>query len=115
MKDLLFVLAPGFSDGEGAPYYCPYCMIFEGLLALYPKLAEGVAIRRVAYRRPRSEIVDLLGEEHQSCPVLVLRRDLSASCSDLPWQKAEGRLFLDDPEAIGNYLSRVYGIPRPHR
>lgn len=115
MKDLLFLLAPGFSDGEGPPYYCPYCTIFEGLLALYPRLAEALSVVRVAYSRPRSEIVKLLGEEHQSCPVLILQRELPSACADLPWQKAEGRLFLDDPEAIGHYLSRAYGIPRPHR
>ncbi len=115
MKDLLFLLAPGFPDGEGSPYYCPHCTIFEGLLALYPKLGGDLAVRRVGYSRPRPEIVELLGEEHQSCPVLILRRELPADCSDLPWQKAKGRLFLDDPEAIGEYLSCAYGIPRPHR
>lgn len=115
MKDLLFLLTPGFRDGAGAPYYCPHCAIFEGLLALYPKLAEDLSVRRVDYPRPRSEIAGLLGTEHQSCPVLILGGDLPASCSNLPWQRAEGRLFLDDPHAIGDYLSRVCGIPRPHR
>ena len=114
MKDLLFLLAAGFSDGEGAPFYCPHCAIFEGLLALYPRLSEELTTRRVAYPRPRREIVELLGEEHQSCPVLILQRGLTASCSDLPWQKAKGRFFLDDPSVIGNYLSRAYGTPRPH-
>ncbi|MDD2676568.1 MAG: DUF3088 family protein [Methylacidiphilaceae bacterium] len=114
MKDLLFLLAAGFSDGEGAPYYCPHCTIFEGLLALYPKLAEALAVERVPYARPRQEIVRLLGTEHQSCPVLILQRELPPSCAELPWQKAEGRLFLDDPQGIGDYLSRAYGIPRPH-
>ncbi|QSR84739.1 DUF3088 family protein [Methylacidimicrobium sp. B4] len=115
MNDLLFLLAPGFQDGEGAPYYCPHCAIFEGLLALYPKLGEALAVRRVGYPRPRPEIVERLGEAHQSCPVLILQRELPLACSDLPWQEAKGRLFLDDPQAIGNYLSRAYGIPRPHR
>lgn len=115
MKDLLFLLAPGFRDGEGAPYYCPHCTIFEGLLALYPALAADLEVRRVDYPRPRPEIVGLLGEEHQSCPVLILQREFPDDCSDLPWQKAEGRLFLNDPEAIGEYLSRTCGIPRPHR
>ncbi|WP_202214271.1 DUF3088 family protein [Methylacidimicrobium sp. AP8] len=115
MKDRLFLLAPGFQDGEGAPYYCPYCAIFEGLLALYPQLGQELDVRRVAFPRPRREIVELLGAEHQSCPVLILGRELPDSCRDLPWRKARERLFLDDPLAIGDYLSRAYGIPRPHR
>ncbi|VVM06862.1 hypothetical protein MAMC_01302 [Methylacidimicrobium cyclopophantes] len=114
MKDLLFLLSSGFTDGEGAPYYCPHCAIFEGLVALYPKLAEELTIRRVAYPRPRPEIVGLLGEENQSCPVLILHQEPPASCSDLAWRKANGRPFLDDPTAIGHYLARVYGVPRPH-
>lgn len=110
MKDLLFLLKPGFQDGEGAPYYCPHCTIFEGLLCLYPKLAGELEVHRVDFQRPRPELVELLGQEHQSCPVLVA----GAAVEGLEFKEANGRKFLDDPEVIGIYLSRVYGIPRPH-
>jgi len=114
MKDTLFLLTPGFSDGDGAPYYCPYCTIFEGLLHLYPQLFSQINVRRVAFPKPRSEIVALLGADHQSCPVLVLSQP-SVEATDDPQIKTAGNLhFLDEPEDIGNYLSLTYGIPRPH-
>lgn len=114
MKDVLFLLTPGFSDGEGAPYYCPYCTIFEGLLHLYPQLTFQIEIRRVAFPKPRMEIVSLLGTDHQSCPILVVYRPLVEPASSLPFKKFGGLHFLDEPEDIGNYLSVTYGIPRPH-
>ena len=114
MKDILFLLTPGFRDGDGAPYYCPYCTIFEGLLHLYPQLASQIDVRRVAFARPRPEIVSLLGAEHQSCPVLVVSQPMSESSDDLKMKAAGNLHFLDEPKDIGNYLSKTYGIPRPH-
>lgn len=114
MKDTLFLLTPGFSDGDGAPYYCPYCTIFEGLLHLYPQLVSQINVRRVAFPRPRAEIVSLLGPDHQSCPVLVVGGAMMNS-SNSPQIKTVGEhRFIDEPEDIGNYLSLTYGIPRPH-
>jgi hypothetical protein len=114
MKDTLFLLAPGFRDGDGAPYYCPYCTIFEGLLHLYPQLETQIDVRRVDFAKPRPEIVELLGAENQSCPVLVVNHpvvDPPENCR----MKTVGNLhFFDEPEEIGNYLSQTYGIPRPH-
>ena len=112
MKDTLFLLAPGFPDGDGAPYYCPFCTTFEGLLHLYPQLASQIDVCRVAFARPREEIVALLGADHQSCPVLVLHHPVMKSAKNV---KIAGNVhFLDEPEDIGNYLSVTYGIPRPH-
>jgi hypothetical protein len=114
MKDTLFLLTPGFRDGDGAPYYCPYCAIFEGLLHLYPQLASQIDVRRVGFPKPRPDIIALLGAEHQSCPVLVLGQAAAEFTASLPVKTAGDRRFLNEPEDIGNYLSRAYGIPRPH-
>jgi hypothetical protein len=114
MKDLLFLLQPGFPDGDGAPYYCPHCTIFEGLLHLYPQLTTQIDVRRVAFPRPRPAIVELLGSEHQSCPVLVAAHPSVELMDRLPFKTVGDRHFLDEPEDIGNYLSLAYGIPRPH-
>lgn len=114
MKDTLFLLTPGFRDGDGLPYYCPYCTIFEGLLHLYPHLVSQIEVRRVAFPKPRAEIVSLVGPEHQSCPVLVVGEAMMNS-GNHPQFKTVGNLsFIDEPEDIGNYLSLTYGIPRPH-
>jgi len=112
MKDLLFLLSPGFRDGDGAPYYCPACTIFEGLIRLYPQLAEQIEVHHVAFPRPRPVIVDLIGQENQSCPVLVLGTTITNP--GLTIKTAGNRQFIDDPQEIGNYLSSKYGIPRPH-
>ena len=114
MKDTLFLLTPGFHDGEGAPYYCPYCAVFEGLLHLYPQLASQIDVRRVGFPNPRPDIIALLGAEHQSCPVLVLGQAAAEFTASLPVKTAGDRRFFGEPEDIGNYLSRAYGIPRPH-
>lgn len=114
MKDTLYLLAPGFHDGDGAPYYCPYCTAFEGLLHLYPALLEHVEVQRVGFQRPRTEIVSVLGDEHQSCPVLVLGADPGSRMDGVQIHQSRGRHFIDEPEDIGNYLSQKYGIPRPH-
>ncbi len=114
MKDVLFLLSAGFRDGEGAPYYCPYCTVFEGLLHLYPQLTSELEVRRVAFAKPRAEIVALLGNDYQSCPALVAHRPLAELAGRLPFKKFGDLQFLDEPEDIGNYLSLAYGIPRPH-
>lgn len=114
MKDTLFLLTPGFSDGDGAPYYCPHCTIFEGLLHLYPQLVAQIDVRRVAFPKPRSEIVALLGADHQSCPVLVLGEASGRPVDSAKIQITGNLRFIDEPEDIGNYLSAAYGIPRPH-
>jgi hypothetical protein len=111
MKDILFLLTPGFSDGDGPPYYCPHCTIFEGLLHLYPDLVSQIDVRRVAFPRPRAEIVSLLGPENQSCPVLVFGDPLKNPGNFKTFGEFR---FIDEPEEIGNYLSQTYGIPRPH-
>jgi len=112
MKDTLFLLAAGFADGEGAPYYCPACTIFEGLLHLFPQLHEHIEVQRVDFPRPRPAIIELIGAENQSCPVLILSP--SSQPGKVKTKSFGERLFIDDPQEIGNYLSQAYGIPRPH-
>ena len=112
MKDTLFLLAAGFPDGEGAPYYCPACTIFEGLLQLFPQLHEQIEVTRVDFPRPRPAIIELIGEQNQSCPVLIL--GASSQPGEVQTKTFGERRFIDDPQEIGNYLSRAYGIPRPH-
>ena len=114
MKDTLFLLTSGFNDGDGAPYYCPACLIFEGLLHLYPQLESQIEVRRIAFPRPRPEVVGLLGELHQSCPVLILGKALLKPNDNHGIKTVGNHHFINDPQAIGNYLALTYGIPRPH-
>jgi len=84
------------------------------LLHLYPQLTSQLDVRRVPFAKPRTEIVSLLGTDHQSCPALVIYRPLAEAATALPFKKFGDLQFLDEPEDIGNYLSLSYGIPRPH-
>jgi hypothetical protein len=113
-RDVLYLLKEDFPDGPGQPYYCPDCAQITGVLAYFPRLRYHLDIRYVDYPRPRSEIVELIGGENQSCPVLIL--------ADAPWPQAsewvsgehQGRKFISGVKAIGNYWAVVYGVSRPH-
>lgn len=100
MADRLFLLKPGFEDPAypGTVFYCWHCALLEGVLASFPELASRLDVTRIEWPRPRREIVELLGEEHQSLPVLVL---------------AEGG-FVNDKDAILAALSERHAFPRPH-
>ena len=71
----LFLIKPDFQDvnlADGKKYFCPDCVMIEGLLSFYPKLRSEIEVMYVDFQRPRKVLVDLLGSENQSCPVLVL-------------------------------------------
>jgi glutathione S-transferase len=100
MKDTLYILAPGFEDPAylGKTFYCWHCALMEGVLASFPELADRLDVRRIAWPKPRREVAELLGEDNQSLPVLVL---------------AEGG-FINDKDAILTALTERHGFPHPH-
>ena len=74
---ILFLLNPNFNDKRLTPlkqaYYCPHCAMIEGILHYYPELRDSVEIVYVDFPRPRNAIIELLGEENQGCPVLLIK------------------------------------------
>ena len=111
-KPILFLLRAGFPDAAHGPggFYCPECATVAGILYSYPQVAESLDVRLVDAPRPRPEVVALVGEEHQSCPVLVLPPgDLPA---DVP--VAKGRAFVSGPGPIVDFLADRYGTARSH-
>lgn len=99
--DKLFLLKPDFIDkarNNNTKYFCPPCAQIEGILSFYPFLREKLEIQYVDFERPRPSIIELIGEENQSCPVLIL--------SD--------KTFINDPDKISKYLSEKYGIGYAH-
>ena len=112
--DVLFLLPHGFPDGPGAPYYCPDCTQIAGLLRLSPELLAQVEIRYAPFIRPRPEIVGLVGEANQSCPLLVLDPSSPAPSGGCGVHPQTGVRFLDSASAIGTYWSERFGTPRPH-
>ncbi|EAV46036.1 hypothetical protein SIAM614_09418 [Stappia aggregata IAM 12614] len=100
MKDTLYILTPGFEDPAypGKTFYCWHCALMEGVLASFPDLADRLDVRRIAWPKPRRDVAELLGEDNQSLPVLIL---------------AEGG-FINDKDAILAALTERHGFPHPH-
>ena len=99
-RDTLYLLEPQFDDPAlpGRAFYCKDCITVEGLLAAFPASAARLDVIRVAYPRPRADIVALLGEENQNLPSLVL---------------AEGG-FVNEIEALLAALHTRHGFPERH-
>ena len=110
-KPILFLLRAGFPDAKHGPEgaYCPECATVAGILYSYPEVAAQLDIRQVDVPRPRAEVVAVVGEENQSCPVLVLPE--GDRPEGLPL--AHDRAFVSGPAAIVDFLASRYGTARP--
>lgn len=111
--DRLYLLKPDFHD-QGKTYFCPGCAEMLGLLEFYPTLKQSIEIHYVDFSRPRPELAPVLGEENQSCPVLVLETVPPNLPSHLEVQKANGHAFVAGAREIAEYLAHVHGIGIPH-
>ena len=111
--DRLYLLSPGFRYPQrpGRFFVCPHCNAIEGLLGSFPGLATQIEVHRLPFEKPRAEIVELLGEHHQSLPALVF--DDNKPVPD-DAQVANGKRFIDSTERILQYLAERYGFPHLH-
>lgn len=107
-KDTLFLVEPDFLVDGAGPFYCNDCVPVEGFLSLYPAVRDRVEVRHVKIERPRQEVVDLLGPERQSLPVIVLADTRSDAAAGV--KHAGGHAYLDDEAEIRTYLSKTYGV-----
>lgn len=112
--DRLFLLKPGFEDPAqpGRFFVCPHCNAIEGLLASFPGFATQIEVRRLPFARPREVIVEILGEQHQSLPILVFDET-----QPVPGDVgvANGQRFIDSSERILRYLADRYAFPHIHQ
>jgi hypothetical protein len=111
MTDRLFLLNPHWTDDEGGPWFCPAGAWIEGVLTFYPALKSHLDITRLDHPRPRLPVIALVGEDHQSCPILVL--DGEFDWPEAQTSESTDRRFLQD-DAIVPYLAARYDIGRPH-
>jgi hypothetical protein len=111
--DTLFLLRHQFSDGPAHNYYCPDCAMIEGVLAYYPAVRQQLNVRYADFQRPRPEVVERLGSENQSCPVLILDPS-SQPAGDVPVQTANGQRFIAGWRGIAAYLHDRYDAGQPH-
>ncbi|HEU5055726.1 MAG TPA: DUF3088 family protein [Kofleriaceae bacterium] len=113
-RDVLFVLEPGFRD-RGETWFCPYSAQVVGFLSYYPQVRETLDVRALEFPRPRKAIVDLVGEEHQSAPLLVLADGAEpAEVPGVTIGRARGRVFVEKTIEILRYLAATRGVPGPH-
>ena len=112
-RDTLILLKPDFVDPAypGTRFFCWHCALLEGVLHSFPTLGERVDVLRIDWPRPRREVVELLGADHQSLPVLILGEDADSVAGA---KTANGRSFIDDKDAILAALAARHGIPVPH-
>lgn len=116
-RDKLYLIEPGFADpgyrdaAEEERFYCPYCATIEGVLALHPELHDRVDVERVSFSRPRMALVNLVGEENQSLPRLILADDAPAG---LETGSKNGVRFVTEVEHILDVLNRRHGSARAH-
>jgi hypothetical protein len=97
----LFLLKADFQDPAreaGKRYFCPDCAFIEGLLSYYPRLTDEIEVHYVNFARPRQALIDLLGEENQSCPVLVL----------------DNGTFINEVDGIINHLNEFHRVGYRH-
>ncbi|HMB74866.1 MAG TPA: DUF3088 family protein, partial [Kiloniellaceae bacterium] len=72
-RDKLFLLQPGFEDPAypGRTFYCWHCALLEGVLASFPERTANLVVERITWPLPRRPVVEAVGQENQSVPLLV--------------------------------------------
>ncbi|MEQ1785303.1 MAG: DUF3088 family protein [Hyphomonadaceae bacterium] len=109
MKDQLFVLAAPFADG-GFEWYCNDCATLEGALMVNPHWKDKIDVRHVAFPRPRTEVIELVGPDWQGLPMLVMDKARAPGDAIIVGEYA----ILQDVRAIGRALMSRYGGVGPH-
>ena len=109
-RDILFLIAAPFED-NGKQWFCRDSAMLEGAFAANPQWKKRVELRRVRFRRPRREVIALLGVDNQTLPALVLA---DATAAPEHARRYEEHAFLTDAKAITKYLAATYGGAGPH-
>lgn len=105
VKPQLFLLTPGY--GAQGHQFCPDCALVEGYFQYQPALRDKVQRVYTDFERPRSALVQLLGEQLQNCPALVFAEgEQPAGAARSP---VTGRAYLNDGRAICRWLGENYG------
>jgi len=112
-RDTLILIKPDFLDPAfpDTRFYCWHCALLEGVLVSFPELLTRLNIVRIDWPKPRHEVIQLIGEENQSLPVLVFADDASEQAGA---RYSRGRKFVAGKDDILKALSSRHSIPAPH-
>ncbi|MBA3464113.1 MAG: DUF3088 family protein [Deltaproteobacteria bacterium] len=112
MKDTLYVLRAGFTDQTTA-FFCPYSAQVIGFLAYYPHVKDSLEIVEIDFPKPRHPLSDVLGDDHQSAPMLVLGGE-PTPVPNVNRQVSNGHHFVEKTIEILRYLAATRSVPGPH-
>ena len=84
------------------------------MLQFYPQFEDRLEIRYVDFPRSGPELVDLLGEQNQSCPIVVVETVPPGIRSSCRLPQANSRTIVEGANKISEYLAHVDGIGIPH-
>lgn len=114
MHDTVFLFKPGFND-KGEHWFCPYSAQVVGFLSYFPQARPTLDVREIDFPKPRTEVIDLIGEEFQSLPVLILAPDAAVPESlQNEVATSKGHRVISDTRAILRYLAITRELPQPH-
>jgi hypothetical protein len=114
MKPKLFLLRPNFRDqkvSKSQLFYCPHSAMVEGVLMYYPQLKDQIDVEYVSFERPRTSVIELLGEKNQLCPVLILP---SNTPNTEKFNEFNNLLFTNDKFEIASYFGKTYNCGTWH-
>ena len=113
----LFLLKP-FTDPKSENvdqlYYCPPCTTLTGLLSYYPELKNDIDVVYVDFPRPRKIIIDIVGEENQGCPLLVVDKSDLIGLDSSDFKSYNDKLFIQSVELISKFLTAKFNIALLH-
>lgn len=114
MRDTVFLFKPGFTE-NGTNWFCPYSAQVVGFLSYFPEARSTLDIREIDFPKPRTEVIELIGEDFQSLPVLILAPDSSVP-AELQDEviMSKGHRVISDTKAILRYLAITRELPQPH-
>jgi len=109
----LFILDNPFKDEKISDddFLCWQCVLLEGVLAKFPDQLKALQVKRLGFPRPRTEVVDLVGEDNQSLPTLVLGAGVLPGAETGSFGETR---FIKGKDEIMNALTQIYNIPHVH-
>ena len=112
MRDQLYVLRPGFDD-QGKQYFCPFSAQVMGYLSYFPEIRATLEIIELDFPKPRHPLSDVLDEQHQAAPMLVLTGE-AGTVPGVEIGEVNGRKFVEKTTQIMRYLAGTRDTPMPH-
>lgn len=108
MKPKLFLLRANFRNqkvSKSQLFYYPHIAMIEGILMYYPKFKDQIDVEYVSFERPRTSVIELLCENKQLCPVLILPSNTPNIENSNVFNNL---LFTNDKFEIASYFSKTY-------